>query len=54
MIGGEMETAGKGGATDADVAMIQSAMNRKKSAADCTCSQRKRSIFPALPGLRMA
>jgi hypothetical protein len=26
-------------ATEADVAMIQSAMNRKKSAADCTCSQ---------------
>jgi integrase len=31
------------GATEADVAVIQSAMNRKKSAADCTCSQEARS-----------
>ena len=31
------------GATVADVAMIQSAMNRKKSAADCTCSQEAQS-----------
>ena len=31
------------GATEADVAMIQSAMNRKKSAGDCTCSQEARS-----------
>jgi integrase len=30
-------------ATEADVAVIQSAMNRKKSAADCTCSQEARS-----------
>ncbi len=37
------DTAWVRGATEADIAVIQSAMNRKKSAADCTRSQEARS-----------